>query len=228
MNAPVPDVISAQGLLGCVVDDCGKPLVARGRCRRHYVQWYRSTPRDERKPALHLKRFTPRERFEQKVNRRGPDECWPWTGSANGSGHGEFYVSPARGLVPAHAFALELAMGKRCPAGLEGCHHCDNPPCVNPAHLYYGTRQQNVDDMWARDRGRHGSRSPSAKLTEDSVLEIRFRFAAGESQTVLAEEFGISDSQASHVVNGRAWKRVGGPVGTHGRPGRRPKKEIAA
>lgn len=223
-----PDDVSAQGLTGCIIDNCGKPLVGRGRCRRHYAQWYRATPKDQRTKPQNLKRLTPAERFAQKLDQCGPDECWPWTATKNRFGHGQFFVSRERGTIPAHVFALELATGERCPDGLEGCHRCDNPPCCNPAHIYYGTRQQNVDDMHARGRAVIGSRAPQSKLTDTAVLEIRTRFAAGEYQTTLAAEFGISDSQASHIVNGQAWKHVGGPIRTHGRPGRRAKKEFAA
>jgi hypothetical protein len=173
-------VISAQGLTGCVIDDCGKPIRARGRCRKHYYVWYRATAGTERPPALNLKRKTVAERFWEKVDQRGPDECWPWQNSTNRFGHGEFYVSPERGRVPAHTFAVELATGKRCPPGKEGCHDCDNPPCCNPTHVYYGTRRQNVADMYARGRARVvGSANPRARLTEADVVEMREAFAAG-------------------------------------------------
>jgi hypothetical protein len=218
----VPAVVSAQGLTGCIIGNCGKKIRARGRCHRHYYIWYRATKGTERPPALNLKRKTVAERFHEKVTRLGPDDCWPWKASAYKSGHGEFFVSPERGKVPAHTFARELATGIPCPAGREGCHRCDNPPCCNPAHVYYGTRQENVDDMWARGRSSHGSAHPMAKVTEPQVLAIRERFAAGEFETNLAREYGLSDSTVSNIVNGRIWKHVGGPIKVHGRPGRRP------
>lgn len=217
----VPDVVSAQGLDGCVVDGCGKPIVGRGRCRTHYMRWWRATPKECRPPALNLKRETPAERFWAKVDKRDAAECWLWTGSTHESGHGEFFVSPDRGKVPAHVYAIEVTTGEVCPEGKEGCHWCDNPPCVNPEHAYYGTRQQNVEDMWARGRARRGSRHPSAKLTETTAVAIRVRFAAGELQPQLAVEFGVSAAVISNVVNGKSWKHVGGPIRTQARPGRR-------
>lgn len=218
----IPDAVSAQGLDGCLDEGCGAPIVGRGRCQKHYMRWWRASRTRERAPALNLRSLTPAQRFWQKIERHGPEECWPWTGSTMNGGHGEFFVSPDRGRIPAHVFALELA-GKSATAGQEGCHHCDNPPCCNPAHLYFGTRQQNIDDMWARGRGRRGSRHPFARLTEDKVKDLRVRFAEGESNTVLAQEYGICSGMVSNIVNGKAWKHVDGPVGTHGRPGRRPK-----
>ncbi|MEU3452122.1 HNH endonuclease signature motif containing protein [Micromonospora sp. NPDC006766] len=221
---PVPDVVSAQGLTGCVEDGgaCGQKIVGRGRCRKHYVRWWRRTRGAEVAPALGLKTKTPHERFWDKVGIGSASECWPWGGSADDKGYGEFYVSPERGTVPAHAYAVEVATGQQCPNGLEACHRCDNPPCCNPDHLYYGTRQQNVNDMWSRLRAPRGSARTQAKLNESAVLSIRTRFAAGELSTHLAAEYGIADSLVSRIVNGRAWHHVGGPTGTHGKPGRRP------
>lgn len=226
----VADDVSAQGLAACLIDDCGLPIRARGRCHRHYVAWYRATAGTIRKPARNLKRRTVAERFASKVDRRGPDECWPWLPPSHKSGHGEFYVSPERGKVPSHTFALELATGAPCPPGREGCHHCDNPPCCNPAHIYYGTRQDNVSDMISRGRIPRGTQKPQAKLTEDAVLAMRERFAGGESMGILSAEYGVSDGLVSAIVNGRRglWSHVGGPIRTHDKPGRRPKKANAA
>jgi hypothetical protein len=228
-RATVGDVVSALGLTGCVIEEggslCGLPIRARGRCHKHYVSWYRATKGTVRPPALNLKSKSVVQRYEEKRERGSPDECWPWTASADDKGYGEFFVSRERGKVPAHTFAIELATGEPCPPGKEGCHRCDNPPCCNPGHLYYGTRKENVADAYARDRVPRGSERADAKLTEDGVLDIRYRFAAGESQTVLSAEYGVSTGLISNIVNGRRgmWTHVGGPIGTHGRPGRRPK-----
>jgi hypothetical protein len=225
----LPDVVSAQGLTSCIVNDCAtQKIVGRGRCRRHYMQWWRRTRGQERPPALNLKTLTPEQRFWLKVDKRGPDECWPWTSSKHESGHGEFFVSKERGKAPSHSYALELATGEKCPAGKECCHHCDNPPCCNPEHLYFGTRMQNVHDAISRRRHSHGSRHRGARLTEADVVAIRTRFAAGETQPSLSAEFGISSGHISHIVNGRIWKYAGGPTKTHNKPGRRfPRKDAA-
>lgn len=95
-------------------------------------------------------------RFWSKVDKRGPDECWPWLESSrDDSGYGIFYTSD--GLrTRAHRWLLGHLRGKpltREEVGLEdGCHHCDNPPCCNPKHLYVGTRKQNVGDAVERSR----------------------------------------------------------------------------
>lgn len=224
----VPDVVSAQGLHGCVVDDCGKKVVGRGRCRKHYAKWWKRTRGTERSPALSLKTLTPGQRFWLKVERGGDDECWPFKGAVDKFGHGSFFVSPQRGRVPAHSYALELKTGEQCPEGKECCHHCDNPPCCNPSHLYFGTRLQNVHDAISRRRHSHGSRHVGARLTEADVYAMRVRFATGETQPVLASVYGIGEAYVSAIVNGRTWKHVGGPIKTHNRPGRRPSRKEAA
>jgi hypothetical protein len=98
----------------------------------------------------------PEERFWPKVERRGPDECWLWLGAAVPEGYGRFCVS-GRPLIPAHRFAYSLATGTPLDAmiGLEVLHSCDNPPCVNPAHLSLGTRQDNMQDASRKGRLHH-------------------------------------------------------------------------
>lgn len=83
--------------------------------------------------------------FESKFRRGQPDECWEWDGCRNGKGYGQFCNTRA------HRFSYMVYVGK-IPDGLFVCHHCDNPPCVNPAHLYAGTAKDNVRDCIARGR----------------------------------------------------------------------------
>lgn len=193
-------------------------LLRRDMCPACYQRWRRATPPEQRS------RKTVEERFRAKFIQRGPDECWEWTG-ANKGGYGQFFVSPQRRNVPAQAFAVELATGVRCPPGREGCHTCDHPPCVNPAHVYYGTRQQNVDDMIERSRIPVGEQRHNARFTAEQVLDMRVRFAAGENGASICKEYGISGGRLSNIVNGKEWARVGGPIRTHAKPGRRPRKE---
>lgn len=79
-------------------------------------------------------------------------------------------------------------------------------------HLYYGTRQQNVDDMHARGRAVCGERVWNSRLTGPDVISIRERYAAGELQRVLALEFGVTSGHISEIINGKLWRHVGGPL----------------
>ena len=86
-------------------------------------------------------------------------------------------------------------------------HTCDNPPCINPAHLWVGTDADNHRDrmLKGRNREQRGERNSNVKLTAEQVAEIRERYAAGERQTVLAREFGVKQPQVSRIVRGVAW-----------------------
>ena len=87
------------------------------------------------------------------------------------------------------------------PAGQMICHTCDNPSCVNPDHLYLGTHADNMKDKVDRKRVA-GSRHPRSKLTDHDVASIKTRFnEAGLTQQQLADEFGVSQSTISMIVN---------------------------
>ena len=93
------------------------------------------------------------ERFWSKVDRRGPDECWPWNGSRTPKGYGQIW-SGGRS-VPAAQVAWALGNAQPFPEGMEGCHTCDNPPCVNPTHIFPGTRIDNMQDAAKKGRVYH-------------------------------------------------------------------------
>lgn len=86
-------------------------------------------------------------RFWPKVDKRGPDECWPWTGKQNTQGYGRM------GRVIATHAALALVGSSRPSLAHGACHTCDNPWCVNPAHLWWGTQAENTEDCIRK--GRH-------------------------------------------------------------------------
>lgn len=132
--------------------------------------------------------------------------CWEWTAAKTKDGYGEigFRGKTAR----AHRVAFLLFVGE-IPPGLSVLHTCDNPGCVNPAHLYAGTQAMNVRDRIERGRSRHpfGENHGRAKLTEKDVAEIRAALASGCVQRRLSERFGVTPTTILKIKKGELWAR---------------------
>jgi len=99
------------------------------------------------------------------------------------------------------------------PTGYLVCHHCDNPSCVRPSHLFVGTPADNTADMVAKGRARgashKGEAHPGRRLTDELVREIRDRYAAGGvTQKALAEDYGVVKSTVGMIVRGETWKHL--------------------
>jgi len=134
----------------CSIDGCDRPARARGWCKAHWQRWSRhGDPLAGRaSPAS-----GPLEvRFWARVDRGGPDDCWPWTATMLASGYGWVHA-PEVGEERAHRVAWVLTIGP-IPEGQVACHRCDNPPCCNPGHLFLGTQAANVADRDEKGRGR--------------------------------------------------------------------------
>lgn len=146
-----------------------------------------------------------RERFYAKVEKTAT--CWLWKGQVNKKGYGVFGSRGAPTTIASRlAYILEHGpISDR----IFVLHRCDNPPCVNPAHLFLGTKQDNANDMVAKRRHLHGERNPHAKLTADLVREIRRRFQEdGMRQVDIASETGIDKRRINSIVHYRTWKYV--------------------
>lgn len=99
------------------------------------------------------------------------------------------------------------------PDGLHVLHHCDNPPCVNPAHLFLGTNADNVADKTAKGRGRggRGEAHRNAKLTADQVREIRELAASGLTQREIAARYGVRHTAIGKILRGERWGHLSPP-----------------
>lgn len=149
-----------------------------------------------------------RERFWRDVDTSG--ECWEWKRalqSRGSHGYGIFYVRWDREasksiLMLAHRFAWESANGP-IPAGMDVCHHCDNPKCCRPDHLFIGTARDNNVDFMKKER--YGA---NVKLGAGDINPIRLMHGEGWTITDLAKQFGVSRRAIGRVVYGVCWRFV--------------------
>lgn len=128
--------------------------------------------------------------------------CWEWAGSRNEYGY------PRIGSRPGHRYAYEIFHGP-IPEGLHILHKCDNPPCVNPAHLIVGTHVQNMQDCTAKGRRAKGERAANAKLVSDQVREIRkMRINGGFTLQQIADRFKITREAVRQIASGQTWSHI--------------------
>jgi hypothetical protein len=144
-------------------------------------------------------------RFWALVRVSGEGDCWLWSGAKCDRGYGNVRWGP-RGKtkqLKAHRLSFEYANGK-IPDDLCVLHKCDTPLCVNPAHLFLGTRADNNADKVAKGRQPHhrGETNPRAKLTKEDALDITKMLNAGVSQAEIARMFGVHQTQISRVKRG--------------------------
>lgn len=137
--------------------------------------------------------------------------CWLWDGSADTRGYGQIRVTGKRLRYASHV-SLELA-GRAVPPGMCACHRCDNPGCVNPDHLFVGTRSDNTQDMIRKGRAsspplRRGSANCRAVIDEAKATEIKRRLADGEVAYALAHDLGVKPNVVYAIKRGETWRYV--------------------
>jgi hypothetical protein len=151
------------------------------------------------------------ERFWEKVGICGESECWEWAGGKDELGYGAVYISTIAGkrrYGRAHRVAYLLIYGE-INEGLDVLHRCDNRACCNPAHLFTGTHQDNMQDRNQKGRQARGSKNGRAKLSDADVINLRELYATGDYSTVeLSARFGLSSTATEHVISGENWRHL--------------------
>lgn len=147
-----------------------------------------------------------KQRFWSKVLKAEPDKCWNWTGGKTSSGYGMInfrgiYVYSHRMSAMIHGMDI---FGKHV------CHKCDNPPCVNPSHLFVGTTNDNMMDAWVKGRIKVppptiGEDNHFAKLKESDVIQIR---SSSLPSRKLGKMYGVSKTNILRIKNGIIWSHV--------------------
>lgn len=162
-------------------------------------------------------KITPKtvELFWKKVKKGSPSECWIWTAHIHKTGYGAMGLTTGtcKRIIKAHRLSYAIAKGVEIDsfANLCVCHHCDVRACVNPSHLFLGTRQDNASDMVRKGRQQKtsvGEMNFKAKLTSDNVIEIRKLRESGEKAYVIGRMFGVTDATVCKISLRQTWKHV--------------------
>lgn len=176
-----------KDIIPCTV--CGARAVARRLCKPCYYKL-------RAKGGLSAHAILgPTDVFWSRVKKT--ETCWEWTGTRNQYGYGVFLL-PGERPVRAHRYAYELTKGA-IPAGLVVMHACDNPSCINPAHLSLGSRGDNNRDSTAKGRNSFGERNGRGWLTTAQVSAIR---SDARAQADIAKNYGITQSHVSRIKTG--------------------------
>ncbi len=156
----------------------------------------------------HRRSDTIEDRFWGYVPAPEPGACWIWQGPMTPDGYG--CMKYQREKKMATHFALLICKGISVPAGMYACHKCDNPPCVNPDHLFVGTAKDNNRDCAAKGRKARlvGERSPAARLTAEQVIIIR-GLAPYYTHRQIAEMFGLPHhATVGSIIRRKTWAHL--------------------
>lgn len=151
--------------------------------------------------------LTPKQRFYRYIETDPNTGCWEFIGTRNKRGYGVFTFENKK--VPAHRFSYQIHVGN-IPEGRLVLHKCDNPPCVNPEHLFIGTQFDNMRDMVQKGRNANtkGTNNPRASIYDDSVIQIRDLWDTGASIKEIAIHFMIPKSTVRNIISNVTWKHL--------------------
>jgi len=179
-------------------DYCGKHYIGQGK---HYCS---KKCADQSCHKSHSDSIT---RFWSHVEINDLFDCWNWTACKDRDGYGQFHFKSKQ--YKAHRVAWILSYGE-IPEGLIVCHHCDNPSCINPTHLFLGTHLDNAKDRDLKGRGadHRGNDGIESRLKPEQVIAIRELYQTEKNQSEIARMYKMSHSGIGLIVNRKTWKHI--------------------
>jgi len=148
------------------------------------------------------------ELFWNKVKKSREDDCWEWQGGTNHGGYGKHKYNYK--TLAAHRFSYMVTHKRKIDSSEYVCHKCDNRLCVNPAHLFLGTQQDNMNDMKNKNRQSCGIRCTSAKLNDKKVIAIRELHKIGMTPKMLSNKYNVGTMAIYRILNHITWRHVAG------------------
>jgi hypothetical protein len=192
----------------CEFKNCQNKHHSKGLCKAHYVQRQRGKPLTSvPKTSGTITENNKQNLINRLLNKVEKTEkgCWEWKGTILSVGYGVMNVNSHRTYT--HRLSYLLFKGE-IPDEQDVCHKCDNRICVNPDHLWLGSRSDNIHDMVNKNRQAKGESIGSSKLVTEEVLQIRSLYSKGTTKTKLARKFDVSISAISMIVNRERWRHI--------------------
>ncbi len=180
----------------CAVENCSAQATRRGWCQPHYRRWQRhGDPEGGRLHAKHDMSLEERLLLRRQITASG---CWEYTGSKDSGGYGALKISGQN--KKAHRIAYKVWVSD-VPDDVDVLHHCDNPPCFNPEHLFLGNDEINVWDKMLKGRA-------AQKLTADEVVDIRWLLSQGAVAAEVARAYGVHPATICEIRTGKLWRHI--------------------
>lgn len=184
----------------CSIPGCGKPFRARGWCNRHWERW-----RDHGDPLAGRAGWgSGREEIERAILHATPDKCWDWPYGLLKTGYACIAIDGK--TVRAHRYVCIRVHGQPPIGSNDAAHNCGNRKCINPHHLRFASRRENIRDTFEHGTSNRGGRQGTPRLTEDDVRNIRKAYASGGvTHGELATQYGMSKTQIQRICSRKRW-----------------------